>query len=96
MATGIPGVRSDVLWESTTGVVKGIDFVSQHLNHRSDQPTYKSAISRSNPLGISRRKQQLFDWRIARPLDDNGQEQGISCRSNRSVPNDNCYRSWIG
>ena len=30
--------RSDCesTWESITGVVKGIDFVSQHLNHRSD------------------------------------------------------------
>ena len=38
---------------------------------------------------------QLFVWRIARPLDDNGQEQGISCRCNRNVPHDNCNRYWI-
>ena len=40
-------------------VVKGIgQFVSQHSNHRSDNPTYSYAMS------------GCLDWRIARPLDE--------------------------
>ena len=67
-------------------------FESQEWSH----PTYKSTSSRYNPIGgLAIKGNNCWGWRIARPLDDNGQEQGISCRSNRNVPHDNCIRYWI-
>ena len=79
----------------TTGVVKGIDFVSQHSNHRSD-PIHSTSVPKVEAIllrDVVEGNNCLY-WRIARPLDENGQEQGISCRSNRNVPRDNCYSFW--
>ena len=72
-------------------------FVSQHSNHRSDhiQPTRVPKVEAILLWDAIEGNNCLY-WRIARPLDDNGQEQGISCRSNRNVPHGNCYRFWIG
>ena len=89
MGASAVGVKS-------TGVVKDIDFVSQHSNHRSDHNQFTRVPKvEAILLWDAIEGNNCLYWRIARPLDDNGQEQGISCRCNRNVPHDNCNRYWI-
>ena len=89
-------VGASAVGVKSTGVVKDIDFVSQHSNHRSDhiQSTRVPKVEASLLWDVIEGNNCLH-WRIARPLDDNGQEQGISCRCNRNVPHDHCNRYWI-